>query len=102
VPGDDGAGEPVPVVARPAELPGRRTERERGVGDAPADHDVGAAFERGGDAPAAEVRVRGDDRRVERGERDALVEVRERLARRAQRIQARQEVVALDVGDRGA
>ena len=57
VPGDDGAGEAVPVVARPAVVPRRGPADERGVGGAPGYDDVGAAVQGRRDAPAAEVGV---------------------------------------------
>ena len=59
VAGGDGAGQAIPVVALPAEAPRRRADDQRRVGDAAGDDDVGAAPERLGDAPAAEVRVGG-------------------------------------------
>src|SRR5439155_1455426 len=74
---DDPGREPVPVVARPAELPGGRAEGEGGVGDPRADDDVGPAAERLDDAPGAEVRVRRHDLPVEGRERGALVEMPE-------------------------
>src|SRR5581483_1442570 len=99
VPGDDPGGEAVPVVALPAELPRRGPEGQRGVRDARADDDVGAALERLDDAPRAEVRVRRHHLLVERGERDALVEVAELHALRLEHGDPRQEVVPLDVRD---
>ena len=63
VPGHHGAGERVPVVARPAVVPCRRAAREGSIGDAAGDHDVGIAPERLDDAPAPEVRVGREEAR---------------------------------------
>ena len=82
VAGGDGAREPVPVVARPAEAPRRRADHQRRVGDAPGDDDVGAARERLGDAPAAEVGVGGQRTCGRRRAGRLLVEVREASRRR--------------------
>ncbi len=57
VTGHDCAGESVPVVARPAEVPGGRADHERGVRDAAGYDDIGTTTERVGDTPAAEVGV---------------------------------------------
>src|SRR6185369_11520087 len=94
VAGGDGAGEAIPVVALPGEAPRGRPHDQGGVGDAPGDDDVGAARERLGDAPAAQVGVGADH--VDTLERQAAIEVQEALAGRLQRAQVRQEVVALD------
>ena len=55
--GNRGTGEGVEVGTSPPEVGRRRTDDERGVGDAAGDHDVGAALEAGDDAPGAEVGV---------------------------------------------
>ena len=56
---DDGAGQLVVLLGRPAEVGDRRADDERGVGDASGDDDVGALGESRGDAEAAEVGVGG-------------------------------------------
>ena len=100
VAGGDGAGQPVPIVACPAEAPGRRAHDQRGVADPPGDDDVGAAAERLGDAPAAEVGV-GRQRIAAgvEGERRAAVEVAEALAGAAQLAQVRHQIIPFDDGD---
>ena len=45
VAGHRGAGQPVPVVARPAVVRDRRAQRQRGVGDAAGDDDLRAGLE---------------------------------------------------------
>ena len=99
VTGDHRSGERVPVGALPLEPPRRRADDQRRVGDARTDHDVGTALERRGDAEAAEVGVGAHHRRLQVGERRALVEMDEALARRLQRVEPRHEIVALDVRD---
>ena len=64
VPGDDRAGQRVPVVPPPAVMPGGRPQRQGGVGDPAGDDDVGAAAQRLGDAPSAEVGVGGEHRAI--------------------------------------
>ena len=60
VTGDHGTGQLVVLLGRPAEPPDRRPDHDRGVGDPPGDHDVGAGLERAGDAERAEVGVGGE------------------------------------------
>ena len=52
VPGGERAGQRVIIVALPAELPRRRTDHQRRVGDARADDDVRASIQRRLDPPA--------------------------------------------------
>jgi hypothetical protein len=59
VPGDDRAGQRVPVVALPAEAPDPRADHQARVGDPAGDHHVGVGVERTGDTEPAEVGVRG-------------------------------------------
>ena len=61
VPGHDGAGQRVEVVASPAVVRDRRPDDHRRVGDPAGDHDVGPAVQGLGDAEGAEVRVGGED-----------------------------------------
>ena len=99
VPGDDGTGERVPVVAGPAVVPGGRTAHERGVGDPAGDDDVGTRAQRLDDAEAAEVGVGGEEaRRV--AQRLTGVEVGEVHAGGLQLGEPREQVVAVDEGDR--
>jgi hypothetical protein len=97
VPGHDGAGQGVPVVALPAVMPRGRAQRQRRVGDPAGDDDVRAAGQGLGDAPPAQVRVRGEHRPL--AERLTGVHVGEVRPGRAQLAQPRDQVVALDVGD---
>jgi hypothetical protein len=90
----------VPVVARPAELPGGRSDDHGRVGDARTDHEIRSAVQRLDDAEAAQVGVRAQDLLLEIGQRNPLVEVRERLALVLELLQSGQQVVPLDVGDR--
>ena len=100
VPGDDSAGEGVPVVACPAVVPGGRAADHGGVGGATGDHDVGATVERFDDAPAAEVGV-GADEATGFGQGFAGDEVGEVHAGGEEVVEAREQVVAVDVGDGG-
>jgi hypothetical protein len=94
----DAAGELVVVGGRPSVVPGCRPAGDRGVGDAPGDHDVGAFRERVDDAETAEVGVGGE-------ETARITEV----GRRSERLQRPRpdqfsdtwhQIVAVDVGDR--
>ena len=78
---------------RPVPPPRRRPDDQRRIGDPRADHDVGAGIERGGDAPATEIRV-GRDRVG--GERLAGVEVRQL---RPEAVDPWHQIIAVDVGD---
>ncbi len=101
VAGRDRAGEPVPVGARPSIPPGRRADDEGRVGHPRGDDDVRSRRQRGGDAPAAEVGVRGhrfDPARGQLGERTPGVQVREGLAGRPQRPDPVRQVVSGDMG----
>jgi len=91
--------EAVPVVPAPAELVGQRAERQRGVGDAAREHDVGAPRQRLGNGLRAEVGV-GEQHPLANG-RDvgAGVHVDKRLARGAQLVDAPEHRVAGDGGD---
>ena len=75
----------------------QRPERQRRIGDAAGDDDVGAAAEAVGDRGGAEIDVRRDDRRPV-GEKRAAGLARRKLLRR----QRAGEVVALDDGDQDA
>ena len=57
VPGCYRARETIPIGPLPAEMPGGRTDDDRGVGHAWTDDDVGALRERFDDAPSAEVGI---------------------------------------------
>ena len=59
-------GEPVVIVGLPAEFVHQDAERERAVGAAPGDHDVGAAIERGRDRQRAEIGIGGEQLRRQR------------------------------------
>jgi len=102
MPGHHARRQLVPVVARPAKAPRSGAQGERRVGDARADHQVGPAFERGGDPPAAQVGVGGEHRLLEGTQRDALVEVGQWLAVGLELLEPGQQVVALQVRHRGA
>ncbi len=101
VPGGDGAGQGLPVVAAPAVPPGGGADDQAGVGDPRADDDVGARLQRRRDAPPAEVGVRGDHRQVRLGQRQPGVEVSELVTRGPQVAESRGQVVAGEVGDPG-
>ena len=77
-------------------------DHDGGVGDPAGDDDVGPAVEAFDDAPAAEVGVGGQRHDAELVELLAGVEVGEVDAGGAQLVEAGQQVVALDVGDRAA
>jgi hypothetical protein len=89
----DGAGQPVPVVAGPAEVRGGGPDDQRGVGDPAGDDHLRTLLQSGRDAPGAQVGVGRQRDAVERG---AGVEVGERT----EVGDAGQQVVALDVRDR--
>ena len=101
VPGDDRAGQRVPVVAAPSRAttpPGPTTSAASVT--RPATTTSAPRLQRRGDAPAAEVGV-GGDRQARLGERLAGVEVGELVPAAAAR-RAGEQVVALDVGDAAA
>src|SRR5665213_857685 len=81
-------------------MPGRGTAHHRGVGDAPGDYDVRTLGERLDDPEAAQVRVGGDEARHVT-DRLAGLEVREVDTGRLQLAQARHQIVAAHVRDRG-
>ena len=83
VPGHDGPGQRVEVVAAPAEVRDARADDERGVGDPAGDDDVRPRPQALGDPEGAEVGVRG-----QRGAQPELGG-------------PRQQVVALDERDGG-
>ena len=64
VPSHRGAGQAVPVVAGPAEMRQRRANRQRWVGDAAADHDLGPGVQRIGDRFGAHIRIGADDAKL--------------------------------------
>jgi hypothetical protein len=68
VPDGQALRQPVPVVPAPVQLVHERSERERRIGDAPGDHDVGASCQGLGDRCRAEIRV---------GEQQALAHARD-------------------------
>ena len=96
---EHGPGQLVEVLPAPAVPPGGRPGDERGVGDARADHDVGAGAERRGDAPAAEVGVRGDRLAPGAAQWLAGIQVGQRLPVREQLVESWEQVIAGDVGD---
>ena len=97
VPGHHRAGQGVPVVPLPAVVPRGRAQGQRRVGDPAGDDDVGTTGQGLGNAPPAEVGVRGEHRAV--AERLTGVEVGQVRARRAQFGQPGHQVVAFDVAD---
>ena len=99
VPGHHRPGQFVEVGRAPA-VPGRgRADDQRGVGDPRADHHVRPGPQRGGDAPAAEIGVRGDGGDARLGQRLAGVGVRQRVPGLGQLTEPVQQVVPLHVGD---
>ncbi len=100
VSGDEGTGQPVPVVGRPPEMPGGGADHEGGVRHPAGHHDVRPGAEGGGDAPSPEVGVGGDRGDARLGRRLAGVEVGEVGAGRQVTGQPVEHVVAVDEGDR--
>ena len=98
VPRDDAAGELIEVGALPAVMPCRRTAHDRGVRDATGDDDVGTAGQGVDDAETAQIGVRRQIRR----EVAEVVGAGERMhgTGAGQFDDARQQIVAVDVGDR--
>ena len=99
VAGDDAGGEAVPVVGLPAELVAERRHRERRIGRPAGDDDVGALRERLDDRHGPDVGVRRQHAVADRRERLAGLHVRERMSRRDELVESRQEVVARDDAD---
>ncbi len=80
MPGDGALPQQIPVVHRPAEGMNHRRQKQRGIGGAPGDHDIGAAGQRlrhrfgpeigvGGQQPVAEL----FDRTVELHDREIAI-----------------------------
>ena len=93
--GQAAGGEPVVVVAPPAEFVDQRPERQRGVDAAAGDHDVGAGGQRRGDRLGAEI---GVDARAAFGGIGAPLNISV-TPRRAQLLGAGEQIVAFDDGD---
>ena len=92
-------GERVVVVSGPSPPPRGGADDQRRVGDAAGDDDVGAVLEGAGDAEPAEVGV-GGQRPVGPGrQRLAAGEMPQRVTGWRQRIEAVEDIVAVDVGD---
>ena len=93
--------EPLPVVPLPAELERERPEEQRRIGHAAGKDDVGAASERLRDRLRAQIRIGKQQPLLHGGDIGARIEVRERLARRPQFIDAGSDRVAGHDGDPG-
>jgi hypothetical protein len=91
-------GQAVPVVALPAELPGRGGHHHRRIGHPWGNDDVGPLIERIDHAPAAEIGVGGHRWKGALGQRHPLVHVDELLTLLLQLADAWQQVIAFDVG----
>ena len=91
--------EPLPVVPAPAELECERPEEQRRIGDAAGKNYVGAASERLRDRLGAQVGIGEQQPVLHGGNVGAGVEVRERLTRRTQFIDAACDRVAGHDGD---
>ena len=70
----------IPVVQRPAERVDHAGQKQRAIGDAAGQHDVGAAVERFDDRLGTEIRVGGNDLALERRQRRAGFHDGERVA----------------------
>jgi len=99
VAGDGAGGQAIPVLLAPAELVDHRGEGERGVGDPPAEDDLGAHLEGLDDRPGAQIGVGAHHLVDMRGERGAGVHIGELVTGRDELLQARVEVVPLDHPD---
>ena len=95
------AGQSIEVIAGPAELPGRRADHHSRIRYPRADDDVRALIERFLDAPGAKIGICREHLVTRLSQRDASVHVGEGLARRRQLVDARRQIVAIDVGHLG-